>query len=135
METIAESQNLGLHSPTQHRAILIPASTYILWPSTTRVLIDGVPVIGWAHGASGGFGECAPSDVHNEWYQFTALYTLALQGYVVVAPDYAGLDIDRDTNRNIIGIHILPINLMQMIFSSPSKQLSPPMDPSRSALL
>ena len=81
---------------------LIPASAYILWPYTPRVEADGYPVVGFAHGASGGFGNCAPSHVRNLWYQFIATYTLALQGYVVVAPDYAGLGVDHDSKGNII---------------------------------
>lgn len=81
---------------------LIPASAYILWPYTPRVEADGYPVIGWAHGTSGGYGDCAPSHIRNLWYQFTAPYTLALQGYVVVAPDYAGLGVDHDSKGNPI---------------------------------
>ena len=81
---------------------LIPASAFILWPYTPRVEADGYPVVGFAHGTSGGFADCAPSHVHNLWYQFTATYTLALQGYVVVAPDYAGLGVDHDSRGNSI---------------------------------
>ena len=76
----------------------VPASAYILWPYTPRVEHDGYAVIGWAHGTSGVFGECAPSHIRNLWYQFTTPYTAALQGYVVVAPDYAGLGVDHDSN-------------------------------------
>jgi alpha-beta hydrolase superfamily lysophospholipase len=74
----------------------IPASAYVLWPYSPRTHPDGYPVIGWAHGASGGFGNCAPSHVKDLWYQSEAPYTLALQGYVVVAPDYAGLGVNKD---------------------------------------
>ena len=81
---------------------LIPASAYILWPYTPRVEVDGYPVVGWAHGTSGGFAECAPSHIRNLFYQFTAPYTLALQGYVVVAPDYAGLGVSHDSNGKLI---------------------------------
>ena len=81
---------------------LIPASAYILWPYTPRVEADGYPVVGWAHGTSGGFGDCAPSHIRNLWYHFTAPFTLALQGYVVVAPDYAGLGVDHDSKANTI---------------------------------
>lgn len=81
---------------------MIPASAYILWPYNPRIEPDGYPVIGWAHGTSGGFGDCAPSHVRNLWYQFAAPYTLALQGYVVVAPDYAGLGVTHDAYGNLI---------------------------------
>ena len=75
----------------------VPASAYVLWPYLPRKQPDGYPVIGWAHGTSGGFGNCAPSHVKDLWYQSEAVYTLALQGYVVVAPDYAGLGVNKDT--------------------------------------
>ena len=81
----------------------VPGSAYILWPYLPRMQPDGgYPVIGWAHGTSGGFGNCAPSHIRNLWYQFTAPFTLALQGYVVVAPDYAGLGVDKDANNRTI---------------------------------
>lgn len=80
----------------------VPASAYILWPYSPRVEADGYAVVGWAHGTSGGFGECAPSHIRNLWYQFTTPFTLALQGYVVVAPDYAGLGVDYDLDGNRI---------------------------------
>ncbi|KAL8840321.1 MAG: hypothetical protein Q9170_001405 [Blastenia crenularia] len=81
---------------------IVPASAYILWPYSPRLEHDGYAVVGWAHGTSGGFGDCAPSHLRNLWYQFTAPFTLALQGYVVVAPDYAGLGVDHDLNGNTI---------------------------------
>lgn len=79
----------------------VPASAYILWPWQAKSLegsslnISGVPVIGWGHGTSGVFSECAPSHIRNLWYQFSAPYILALQGYAVVAPDYAGLGVNK----------------------------------------
>lgn len=82
----------------------VPASAFILWPFMPRNQPDGggYPVVGWAHGTSGGFGNCAPSHIRNLWYQFATPYTLVLQGYVVVAPDYAGLGVDRDAKHNRI---------------------------------
>lgn len=79
----------------------VPASAYVLWPWQARTFpgsslnISGVPAVAWAHGTSGVFGECAPSHIRNLWYQFSAPFTLALQGYAVVAPDYAGLGVNR----------------------------------------
>ncbi|KAI4183454.1 MAG: hypothetical protein LQ346_006331 [Caloplaca aetnensis] len=80
-----------------------PASAYILWPYHPRKLADGtIPVVAFAHGTSSGYGEGAPSHIRNLWYQFTAPFTLALQGYVVVAPDYLGLGVTKDANgKNI----------------------------------
>ena len=81
----------------------LPASAYILWPYSPRRLADGnYPVIAWGHGTSGAFGECAPSHIRNLWYQFTTPFTLALQGYVVVAPDYLGLGVTQDAEGNPI---------------------------------
>lgn len=75
---------------------LIPASAYVLWPYAPRSQKDGYAVVGWAHGFNGVFGECAPSHLQNLLYEFSAPFALALQGYVVVAPDYAGLGVDKD---------------------------------------
>ncbi|KAL8820044.1 MAG: hypothetical protein Q9223_001650 [Gallowayella weberi] len=82
---------------------LVPGSAYILWPYSPRVQPDGTyPVIAWAHGTSGAFPACAPSHIRNLWYQFTAAFTLALQGYVVVAPDYAGLGVSKTADGHPI---------------------------------
>lgn len=79
---------------------IVPASAFILWPWMPRrdPRTGKYAVVGWAHGTSGVFGECAPSHIRNLWYQYSAPYILALQGYVVVAPDFAGLGIDRYAN-------------------------------------
>lgn len=67
----------------------VPASAYILWPWMPRrdPQTGKYAVVGWAHGTSGVYGECAPSHIRNLWYQYSAPYILALQGYVVVGPD------------------------------------------------
>lgn len=74
----------------------IPASAYVLWPYAPRLQEDGYAVVGWAHGASGTLGDCGPSHMRNLLYQFASPFTLAMQGYVVVAPDYAGLGVNKD---------------------------------------
>ncbi|KAF2673199.1 prolyl aminopeptidase-like protein, partial [Microthyrium microscopicum] len=72
----------------------VPASAYILWPYLPRSYENGtIPLIGWAHGNSGNFAECAPSHIRNLWYQFSAPYTMVLEGYAVVGIDYAGLGV------------------------------------------
>jgi pimeloyl-ACP methyl ester carboxylesterase len=78
-------------------ASAVPASAYILWPWHAKSFanITGVPVVGWGHGTSGIHGECAPSHIRNLWYQYSAPYILALQGYAVVAPDYVGLGVNK----------------------------------------
>ncbi|KAL8941348.1 MAG: hypothetical protein Q9216_002287 [Gyalolechia sp. 2 TL-2023] len=80
----------------------VPGSAYILWPYSPRFEPDGFAVVGWAHGTSGAFANCAPSNIRNLWYQFVTPFTLALQGYVVVAPDYAGLGISQNLNGDPI---------------------------------
>lgn len=70
---------------------LVPVSAYILWPHTARSSHDGYQVVAWAHGTSGSSPNCAPSHMKNLWQHFLAPYQLSLQGYVVVATDYAGL--------------------------------------------
>ena len=74
----------------------VPVSAYVLWPYLPRSQADGFPIVAWAHGSSGGFGNCAPSHYRNLLYQFAAPFELALQGYVVVAPDYVGLGVTKD---------------------------------------
>ena len=81
----------------------LPASAFILWPYLPRTQPDGgFPVVAWAHGTSGATGDCAPSHIRNLWYQFTAPYPLVLDGYVVVAPDFLGLGVNRDAQGNPI---------------------------------
>ncbi|KAI1867779.1 uncharacterized protein JN550_006920 [Neoarthrinium moseri] len=86
----------------------IPASAYVLWPWAPRRFdlahnsgAGGLPVIAWAHGTSGWSGECGPSHVRSLWYQFM-IFTAATQGYVVVAPDFAGLGLDHNSAGNLI---------------------------------
>lgn len=87
----------------------IPASAIILWPflpaqypnltaPNPSINSSSFPLVAWNHGTSGTFAECAPSHVRNVWYQYSALYQLALSGYVVVAPDYQGLGVNATSN-------------------------------------
>ena len=77
----------------------VPASAYILWPYQSRRQPDGsLPVVAWAHGTSGLYGNCAPSHLKNLWQHFDAPFPLALQGYVTVAPDYVGLGVDKSAD-------------------------------------
>ncbi|KAK5073754.1 hypothetical protein LTR51_004336 [Lithohypha guttulata] len=73
----------------------IPASAYILWPylpltypnlSSPRPGTNSskFPVVAWAHGSSGVFAECRPSNLRNLESQYSAPYELALSGYVVI---------------------------------------------------
>ncbi|KAJ9629503.1 hypothetical protein H2203_001877 [Taxawa tesnikishii (nom. ined.)] len=81
----------------------IPASAYILWPYVPKQFpglkscsgnrSSVFPVVGLAHGTSGQTPECAPSHIRNLWDEFHEPFPLALSGYAVVAPDYAGLGV------------------------------------------
>lgn len=81
---------------------LVPASAYILWPYLPRYGGSAAPLVTWGHGTSGFFAECGPSHIRNLWYQFSAPYTLALAGFAVVAPDYAGLGLPYYANGSSI---------------------------------
>ncbi|KAI4164051.1 MAG: hypothetical protein LQ342_002286 [Letrouitia transgressa] len=72
---------------------LVPVSGYVLWPYAARSQPDGYPVVAWAHATSGVDANIAPSNHKNLWQHFLGPYQLALQGYVVVATDYAGLGV------------------------------------------
>ena len=79
---------------------LVPVSAFVLWPYLPRRLVDGYPIVAWSHGTSGLTPNCAPSHMKNLWHHFQAPYQLVLQGYVVVATDYAGLGVDKDAKGN-----------------------------------
>ncbi|KAI9370027.1 Alpha/Beta hydrolase protein [Aspergillus egyptiacus] len=48
-------------------------------------------VVVWAHGTAGYSPMCAPSNNKGLQYHWQAPFALAQQGYLVIAPDYAGL--------------------------------------------
>lgn len=81
----------------------VPASAYVLWPYSPRSQPDGYPVVVWAHGTSGLFANAAPSNHKSLWQHWFGPYQLAVNGYVVVAPDYAGLGVDKHAS----GEHIV----------------------------
>ncbi|KAF4441615.1 secretory lipase [Fusarium acutatum] len=55
---------------------------------------DGkVPTVLWTHGTSGWYPTAAPSTHRSLFYQDFVPYALALAGYAVVAPEYAGLGV------------------------------------------
>ena len=76
----------------------VPVSAYVLWPYSPRSQPPpdgGYPVVAWAHGTSGFDANAAPSHHKNLWEHFLAPYQIALQGYVVVGTDYAGLGVNK----------------------------------------
>ena len=91
----------------------VPASAFVLWPLLPRVLKDGkYPIVAWAHGTAGVHKNCAPSNTKNLWQHWLAPFPLALQGYVVVAPDYAGLGVAKTADGQDI-IHQYTANPAQ----------------------
>lgn len=92
-----------LYTTTDLNGTILPTSAYILWPylpfqlpttkNTNPPSPGGYPLVAWAHGTTGLFPPCAPSNYRNLQYHFMVPFLLALQGAVVVAPDYAGLGV------------------------------------------
>ena len=78
--------------------IPVPVSGFILWPYAARSHQDGYRVVAWAHGTSGANADHAPSNYKNLCQHFLAPYQLALQGYVVIGTDYAGLGVQKDAS-------------------------------------
>ncbi|TVY39220.1 hypothetical protein LOCC1_G004099 [Lachnellula occidentalis] len=80
------------------RGSLVPVSAYILWPASPRSSADGFQVVAFSHGTSGIAPDAAPSHIKNLWQHYLAPFNLALQGYVVVATDYAGLGVSKNAH-------------------------------------
>ncbi|KAK0640640.1 Alpha/Beta hydrolase protein [Cercophora newfieldiana] len=95
-----------LYTTTDFNGSVIPTSGFILWPFSPRPLPGlpkgKIPVVIWAHGTSGFFAPQAPSSHRGLWYGHSAPFTLALAGYAVFAPDYAGLGVGRDWSGRAI---------------------------------
>ncbi|KAJ3335419.1 hypothetical protein HDU93_005530 [Gonapodya sp. JEL0774] len=68
--------------------VKVPASAFVLVPYSH----SGEPsrTVVWTHGTSGITRDCAPSLQSALYYEFVGLFPLALAGYTVIAPDYAG---------------------------------------------
>ncbi|KAF2438377.1 alpha/beta-hydrolase [Karstenula rhodostoma CBS 690.94] len=80
-----------------------PASGYVLFPYSPRKIKGGsVPVVVWGHGTSGLHPESGPSHLRDLWQNAQGPTPLVQQGYVVVAPDYAGLGVGKNAaGKNI----------------------------------
>lgn len=85
----------------------LPASAYVLWPyapfASPQLKGNQFPMVAWAHGTSGFGKACAPSSYRSLQYHFMVPYRLALEGMVVVAPDYAGLGVSSLPSGEHIG--------------------------------
>lgn len=65
------------------------------------LLEKGHRQVAWVHGTYGTCGvnpERARSNQKHLWHDFHVVYQLTLNGYVIVATDYAGLGITQDAN-------------------------------------
>lgn len=102
----------------------VPVSAYILWPYAPRESADGYQVVAWAHGTSGLGPNNAPSHHKNLWQHFLAPYNLALQGYVVVATDYAGLGVGKTVSGEPIAHEYMaaPAHANDIIYSVEAAQ-------------
>ncbi|KAK0283597.1 hypothetical protein LTR35_006056 [Friedmanniomyces endolithicus] len=109
---VEQHTNLTLYTIPNSLPLPLPLpSAYILWPylprsfpNLTRCAAPNnnppttnqqplYPVVALAHGTSGQTQACAPSGLRNLWDYFNEPFPLALQGYAVVTPDYAGLGV------------------------------------------
>jgi pimeloyl-ACP methyl ester carboxylesterase len=102
----------------------VPVSAYILWPYSPRESADGYQVVAWAHGTSGFSPNTAPSHHKNLWQHYLAPYNLALQGYVVVATDYAGLGVSKTASGEPIAHEYLaaPAHANDVMYSVQAAQ-------------
>ena len=90
-----------IYTTTNLNGTSLPASAYVLWPyqpyEPKRSKYDpqdqGIPMVAWAHGTAGSAALCSPSNYQALQYNFIVPFHLALAGFAVVAPDYAGLGV------------------------------------------
>ncbi|KAH8894622.1 hypothetical protein GQ53DRAFT_643214 [Thozetella sp. PMI_491] len=91
-----------MYTTTDLNGTILPASAYILWPFMLPDADAGFPVVAWAHGTTGTFSTCAPSNYRALQYHFMVPFALAMQGVAVIAPDYAGLGVGSLPDGTII---------------------------------
>ena len=84
-----------LYTTQSINGTVLPNSAFLLWPWLPKqTKVTNIPLVAWPHGTSGSSPECAPSHIQNLLYEYAAPYTLALQGYAVVALDLQGLGVN-----------------------------------------
>jgi len=96
-----------LYTTTNFNGTVIPASVFILWPFMPRHFGDAgsdaatkAPVVVWNHPTSSVFPTANPSSHRFLWAGDAGPFALALAGYAVVAPDYAGLGVGASWDGN-----------------------------------
>jgi hypothetical protein len=88
-----------MYTSSSLNGTVVPASAFVLWPyqafpfNSNNHKQSKFPLVAWAHGTSGQFADCAPSNYRSLQYHFMTSYTLAMEGFAVVATDYAGLGV------------------------------------------
>lgn len=103
-----------LYASQSLNGTVVPASAFVLWPYKPFDYTNGgkwqsnqgqisqsssrFPLVAWAHGTAGSFKDCAPSNYRSLQYNFMTSYSLALEGFAVVATDYAGLGVTTRPN-------------------------------------
>ena len=107
---------------------LVPVSAYVLWPYSPRSSEDGYQVVALSHGTSGVSPDCAPSHIINLWHHYLMPFSLVLQGYVVVATDYAGLGVGKTASGEPIVHEYLasPAHSNDVIYSVQAAQAAFP---------
>ncbi|KAF4996401.1 hypothetical protein FGRMN_4519 [Fusarium graminum] len=68
----------------------LPATGIVLIPYSNPQENKPFRTVVWAHGTAGGTRQCSPSNHRSILYGWSAPFALALAGYIVIAPDYAG---------------------------------------------
>ncbi|KAL8743664.1 MAG: hypothetical protein Q9190_004008 [Brigantiaea leucoxantha] len=95
-----------LYTSANLNGSIVSASSFVLWPFAARSFpsrkSDGAPVVIWNHMTSGFFGPAAPSKHRVLWAGDNAPFALALAGYAVVAPDFAGLGVSNSSNGTLV---------------------------------
>ncbi|KAJ3549982.1 hypothetical protein NM208_g231 [Fusarium decemcellulare] len=91
-----------LYTTRNVNGTIIPASAYVLWPFVPRQFHGEAKgsdrkahAVLWAHGTSGYFADAAPSSHRTLYYEHIMPLALVQAGYAVVAPDYAGLGLEK----------------------------------------
>ncbi|KAL4882692.1 Alpha/Beta hydrolase protein [Aspergillus karnatakaensis] len=70
----------------------LPATAYVLTPYSNPLGADKpFRAVVWAHGTAGFVPHCAPSNDKGLQYHWLTPFSLAQDGYIVIAPDYSGL--------------------------------------------
>ncbi|KPM43950.1 hypothetical protein AK830_g2590 [Neonectria ditissima] len=95
-----------LYTTRDFNGTVVPASAYVLWPYIPRQFRGEpkrkAPAILWAHGTSGYFADSGPSSYRNLYYENVIPLSLVQAGYAVVAPDYAGLGLEKSWDGSTI---------------------------------